>query len=90
MSRDGAAKSLSGAQWVGLHERLDTPRVRQALEALGLEGHARWSQGMEGDDLAMSLVAELAHRLGERAGELREKGHEDWTRAVQGLAVASS
>ncbi|WP_018649125.1 MULTISPECIES: DUF3427 domain-containing protein [unclassified Thioalkalivibrio] len=88
MSRDSAAKPLSGAQWVGLHERLDTPRVRQALEALGLEDRARWSQGLEGDDLGMALAAELAQRLAERAGELREKGHEDWVRAVQGLADA--
>ncbi len=88
MSRDSAAKSLPGGEWVGLHERLDTPRVRQALEALGLEDHARWSQGLEGDDLAMTLAAELAQRLAERAGELREKGHEDWPRAVRGLANA--
>ena len=88
MSRDDPAKGMSTVDWVGLHERLDTPRVRQALEALGLEDHARWGKGLEGDDLAMSLFAELAQRLAERAGELREKGHEDWTRAVQALAAA--
>ncbi len=88
MSRDDAAKVLSTPDWVGLHERLDTPRVRQALKALGLEDHARWGKELEGDDLAMSLFAELAQRLAERAGELREKGYQDWMLAVQALANA--
>lgn len=88
MSRDGSAKPPAESNWIGLHERLETPRIQEALKALGLEQRARWGPNLRGDDLAMALVAELAQRLAERAGDLRERDDADWVKAVRGLADA--
>jgi len=74
--------------WIGLHERLDTPALRRALEELGLSGLARWDEPPASELLLYRLAMHLAAAIACRLQALREADRPDWEAALQTLAAA--
>lgn len=72
----------------GLHDRLATAALREALAAAGMEGLARWRKPLDADEVGPAVSAHLARVFGELARSLRDRDHAAWSRAVDELGEA--
>ncbi|MFP4640492.1 MAG: DUF3427 domain-containing protein [Guyparkeria sp.] len=75
-------------RWIGLHARLETPRLREELERLGLTDLARWHAGLTGDEAAPAVGSHLARQLAELILALRESDQPTWHRRLEELRAA--
>ncbi len=78
-----ADKSLE--KWFGLHERLDTPALRELLQSYGLKELARWSQKLPPDEIASAIAAHLSNLLSHLTLTLREKDRSASEKALEQL-----
>lgn len=76
--------------WYGLHERLRTPALVEALERAGVDDVAQWSAKLSRDDLAPELAAHLGRVFAELTGALKERDFGPWQTALERLAEALS
>ncbi len=74
--------------WYGLHDRIRTPALLEALEEAGLTDVAQWSANLSRDDLAPELVAHLGRVFAELTGALKDKDRRAWQDALQRLGEA--
>lgn len=77
-----------GEEWFGLHERLRTTALLDALREAGVDAGADWGRALSSDELAPALAAHLGRVLAELAGSLREQDRRGWEAALDGLAAA--
>jgi superfamily II DNA or RNA helicase/HKD family nuclease len=76
-------------EWYGLHERLSTPALMEALEEAGIQPKAtEWSKKLSLDDLAPELAAHLGRVFAELTGALRDKDSGAWQDALERLGAA--
>lgn len=78
----------SGNEWFGLHERLDTPRLRRLLDRHGLGELAQWSGALSVEDVAPALAAHLASLFSRMTLALRERDRTAWQAAIDELRRA--
>ncbi|MDG4867023.1 DUF3427 domain-containing protein [Guyparkeria sp. 1SP6A2] len=83
MAMDSTAK-----RWIGLHERLDTPRLREELERLDLSELARWESGLARDEAIPAVGSHLARVLAELSLALRESDEATWGARLEELRAA--
>ncbi|MGM0517774.1 MAG: hypothetical protein ACQER6_09260 [Pseudomonadota bacterium] len=76
------------AEWIGLHERLDTPRLREELERLDLAELARWESALSRDEAAPAVGSHLARVLAELFLALRESDAATWRARLEELRAA--
>lgn len=74
--------------WFGLHDRLDTPALRRALEALGLAHLARWEGSPGAELLPIRIATHLASVFARRLQTLREAQQPEWEDALRRLTQA--
>jgi superfamily II DNA or RNA helicase/HKD family nuclease len=74
--------------WFGLHERLDTPRLRRELQRLGLEDLAVWRKKLDAEELPAAVSAHLGRALAQLMLDLRDRDREAWHKAVSAFSGA--
>jgi len=77
-------------RWVGIHERLRTPALVEALEQAGLrEGeHFTWTSAVSSNDVAPLLASHLSRTLHRFVARVKEdaRTREDWNDQIARLA----
>ncbi|MEC9482781.1 MAG: DEAD/DEAH box helicase family protein, partial [Halomonas sp.] len=74
--------------WLGLHDRLETPRLSEALNTLGLTPLARWQKDLHADELSPLLTSHLARELTQLLLSLRESEASEWQPRLEELRAA--
>jgi len=64
--------------WLGLHEQLDTPALRERLAELGLDDLAVWQKKVDADELPAAVTAHLARALAAGLLGLRDRDRAAW------------
>ncbi|MGY6588404.1 MAG: DUF3427 domain-containing protein [Wenzhouxiangella sp.] len=75
-------------QWLGLHDLLDTPALREELAALGLEDLAVWQKKVVADELPAAVSAHLARALAAGLLGLRDKDKAAWQEVLVAFSQA--
>ena len=65
-------------KWLGLHEQLDTPALREKLVELGLDDLAVWQKKVDADELPAAVTAHLARALAAGLLGLRDRDRAAW------------
>jgi len=65
-------------KWLGLHEQLDTPALRERLAELGLDDLAVWQKKVDADELPAAVTAHLARALAAGLLGLRDRDRAAW------------
>jgi len=74
--------------WLGLHDRLETPRLSEALNELGLTPLAHWQKDLHADELSSLLTSQLARSLAQLLLSLREGETSEWQPRLEELRAA--
>ncbi|WP_410278808.1 DUF3427 domain-containing protein [Guyparkeria sp.] len=82
------AMQTAAKRWIGLHERLETPRLHEELERLDLVDLARWESGIARDEAAPAVGSHLARLLTELSLAVRESDEATWRARLEELRSA--
>ncbi|MFW6342371.1 MAG: DUF3427 domain-containing protein [Halothiobacillaceae bacterium] len=74
--------------WLGLHDRIETPRLIEKLERLGLTGLACWQKDLHLEEASPLISSHLAHELAQLVLALREAGSGEARQQLQALKSA--
>jgi len=80
----------SHAEWIGLHDRLETRRLVERLEQLGLAELARWDEQVGRDEATPAVASHLARLFARLALALRESDEAAWQARLDELKAALS
>ncbi|MFN2381095.1 MAG: DUF3427 domain-containing protein [Guyparkeria sp.] len=75
-------------RWTGLHDRLETPRLLEEIQALGLVDLARWQKNLHPDEASPLLASHLVRALTQMSLATREGDTDDWRRRLEELKTA--
>lgn len=82
------AENAKHREWIGLHDRLETARLTERLEELGLNHLARWQGHLPTDEAEPAISSHLAHQLTELVLALRESNESQWQQRLEELKGA--
>ena len=75
-------------KWLGLHEQLDTPALRERLTELGLDDLAVWQKKVDADELPAAVTAHLARALAAGLLGLRDRDRAAWQEVLSEFSRA--
>jgi len=75
-------------KWLGLHEQLDTPALRERLAELGLDDLAVWQKKVDADELPAAVTAHLARALAAGLLGLRDRDRAAWQEVLSEFSRA--